>query len=422
MREMWVIAKREFLERVKSKWFVVMTVLWPVLMLGMMVVPALLGGQGTKGSKVQVVDHSGVIGEQMVLKLNAPPVFGGLLEWDATTVPASTTEDELRERLRTHKISGYMIIPEDALDGGEIVYSGDNASNQTVTIGLSQSVNSVIIMARGKRAGLDEFAMLDVVKPARLDVRYSTGEEKRGAAGIFVFLLGYMIAFLIYIVITLYGIGVMRSIVTEKSSRVVELLVSATKPRAMMSGKIVGVGSAGLVQIAIWFVLAQVALSYKADILQLFGASDDGKLAMMPSLSTSQLAVVMVFFLFGYLFYSAMYAAVGAMVSSEQDSQQAQMPVTFLLVIGMIAIMAVTNEPRGNVAQFMTMVPFWSPMLMPVRYFLGGATGAEVGLSLAILALSTVVVSRIAAKIYRVGILMYGKRPSLAELIRWIRY
>jgi ABC-2 type transport system permease protein len=419
---MWVIAKREFLERVKSKWFVVMTVLWPMLMVASMIVPALLGGQGTKGAKVQIVDHSGVLGEPMVLKLNAPPVLGGMLEWDTSTVPTTTTEDELRERLRTHVISGYMIIPKDALDGGEIVYSGDNASNQTVTIGLAQSVNAVVIMARGKRAGLDEFAMFDVVKPASLDVRYSTGEEKRGAAGIFVFLLGYMIAFLIYIVITLYGIGVMRSIVTEKSSRVVELLVSATKPRAMMSGKIAGVGSAGLVQIAIWFLLAQVALSYKSELLHLFGATDDSKLAMMPSLTTSQLAVVMVFFLFGYLFYSAMYAAVGAMVSSEQDSQQAQMPVTFLLVIGIIAIMAVTNEPRGTVAQVMTMVPFWSPMLMPVRYFLGGATLGQVGLSLAILGISTVIVSRIAAKIYRVGILMYGKRPSLAELIRWIRY
>jgi ABC-2 type transport system permease protein len=236
------------------------------------------------------------------------------------------------------------------------------------------------------------------------------------------FLLGYMIAFLIYIVITLYGIGVMRSIVTEKSSRVVELLVSATKPRAMMSGKIAGVGAAGLVQIAIWFLIGQVAISYKAKILHLFGATDDSKLSMIPSMTSSQLLIVMVFFLFGYLFYSAMYAAVGAMVSSEQDSQQAQMPVTFLLVIGMIAIMAVTNEPRGNVAKVMTLVPFWSPMLMPVRYFLGGATAADVGLSLAILAVSTVVVSRIAAKIYRVGILMYGKRPSLSEVIRWIRY
>jgi ABC-2 type transport system permease protein len=214
----------------------------------------------------------------------------------------------------------------------------------------------------------------------------------------------------------------MRAIVTEKSSRVVELLVAATKPRAMMSGKIAGVGAAGLVQIGIWFVLAKIGMTYKTELLHLFGATNDEKLSLMPSMSDSQLVVVLIFFFFGYLFYSAMYAAVGAMVASEQDSQQAQMPITFLLVIGMVAIMAVTNDPHGRVAGIMTMVPFWSPMLMPLRYFLGGASGTEVAISVVILAVSTVIVSRIAAKIYRVGILMYGKRPSLRELVRWVRY
>jgi len=412
---MWVIAKREFLERVKSKWFVVMTVLWPLLMVASMVVPALLGGQGTEGAKVQIVDKSGTLGEQLGFNLAM------MMKWDAKTVPPDTDEKELLHRIKTHEINGFVIIPSDALDGGEIVYSGDNASNQTVGMGFTQAVSSVVIQKRGERVGLDAASLLALTRPVHVDTRHTTGEAA-GSAGIFVFLLGYMIAFLIYIVITLYGIGVMRSIVTEKSTRVVELLVSATKPRAMMSGKIAGVGAAGLVQIAIWFVLAQVALSYKTEILHVFGATNDSKIALMPSLSTSQLLVVMVFFLFGYLFYSAMYAAVGAMVSSEQDSQQAQMPVTFLLVIGIIAITAVTNDPRGHVASIMTMVPFWSPMLMPLRYFLGGASGGQVALSIAILAVSTVAVSRAAAKIYRVGILMYGKRPTLREVVRWIRY
>jgi ABC-2 type transport system permease protein len=143
---------------------------------------------------------------------------------------------------------------------------------------------------------------------------------------------------------------------------------------------------------------------------------------MMPSMTLTQLSVVLACFVLGYLFYSAMYAAVGAMVSSEQDSQQAQMPVTFLLIIGIVAITAVTNDPRGQTATVMTMVPFWSPMLMPMRYFLGGATLGQVGISLGILALSTVLVARAAAKIYRVGILRYGKRPTIRELIRWLRY
>lgn len=412
---MWVIAKREFIERVKSKWFIVMTVLWPILMVGMMIVPALLGGQGTEGSKVQIVDQSGVIGEQLAFNV------GLTMKWDAKIVPPDTDEKELNRRIRTHEINGYVIIPKEALDDGEIVYNGDNASNQSVTILFTQQASAAVIQKRAERAGLTGLQLAAINRPVHVDTRHTTGEEK-GTNGIFVFLLGYMISFLIYIVITLYGIGVMRAIVTEKSSRVVELLVAATKPRAMMSGKIAGVGAAGLVQIAIWFVLAKIAMSYKTDILHLFGATNDEKLSLIPSLSSSQLVVVLIFFLFGYLFYSALYAAVGAMVASEQDSQQAQMPVTFLLVIGMIAITAVTNDPHGRVAGLMTMVPFWSPMLMPLRYFLGGATLTDVWISVGILAVSTYVVSRIAAKIYRVGILMYGKRPSLRELIRWIRY
>lgn len=416
MRETWVIAKREFLERVKSKWFIVMTVIWPVLMVAMMVIPALLGGQGTEGAKVQIVDKSGVVGPQLAFNV------GWLMKWDAKLVSPDTDEKELNRLIRKHEINGYVWIPKDALDGGEIVYNGDNASNQTVTILFTKCAQSAVVKKRGERAGISGDLLDTINAEVKVDARHTTGEEA-GGAGLFVFLIGYMISFLIYMAITLYGIGVMRSIVTEKSDRVVELLVAATKPRAMMSGKIAGVGAAGLVQIGIWFLLAKIGMTYKSEILHLFGVSGGGGgMSMMPALSTSQLVVVMLCFLFGYLFYSALYAAVGAMVASEQDSQQAQMPITFLLVIGMVAIMAVTNDPHGKVASIMTMVPFWSPMLMPLRYFLGGASGAQVALSIAILAVSTVIVARIAAKIFRVGILMYGKRPSLRELVRWLRY
>jgi ABC-2 type transport system permease protein len=172
----------------------------------------------------------------------------------------------------------------------------------------------------------------------------------------------------------------------------------------------------------VWFGLAALALAYKDNLLGLFGAKPNAKMALLPTLSTTQLVFTGVYFVLGFLFYASLYAAVGAMVSSEQDSQQAQMPVTFLLMIGMISILAVTSDPRGSTASFMTMLPFWSPMLMPLRYFLGGATIGQVGISIGILLVSTLVVVRIAAKIYRVGILMYGKRPSLRELVRWVRY
>jgi ABC-2 type transport system permease protein len=415
LRDMYVIAKREFMERVRSKWFVVMTVLWPILMVGMIVVPAVIGGQGTEGAKVVMIDRSNSeFGKSLGFQLAV------LQKWKIDNAPADTTEKELRKKIQDNAINGYIVIPEDVLDGGELVYSGDNASNQTVTILFTQAAQNVMIEKRAARMGLTGAQVIALNKRVNVAVKHTTGEEE-GAAGIFAFLVGYMIAFLIYIAITLYGINVMRSVVTEKSSRVVELLVAATKPRAMMSGKILGVGAAGLLQIGIWFILGALAMSQQDAILGLFGAERDPKMGL-PSLGAIQVVVTLGCFVLGYLFYSALYAAVGAMVSSEQDSQQAQMPVTFLLVIGIIAITAVTGDPRGQASQIMTMVPFWSPMLMPLRYFLGGATLAQVGISLAILAVSTVIVARAAAKIYRVGILMYGKRPTMRELVRWLRY
>ncbi len=420
MREMWVIAKREFVERVKSKWFIIMTVLWPVLMVGAIVIPAILGGKGTEGAKVEIVDKTGELGEPMSIKLGGPSALGGL-GWNVTIVSPDTSEATLRARIKSNDINGYLVLPEDAMTGGTVVYKGDNASNQTVGMLLSQAVTSVIITKRATKAGLSELQLVSIVRPVDVRAQHTTGEEE-GASGMFMFLIGYMIAFLMYVAITLYGVNVMRSIVTEKSSRVVELMVAATKPRSMMSGKILGVGFAGLVQIVIWFGLAAVALAYKNDLLAAFGAKPDPKMALIPTLSTSQLALTAVYFVLGYLFYSSLFAAVGAMVSSEQDSQQAQMPVTFLLMIGLFAILAVTNDPRGSTSTFMTLMPFWSPMLMPLRYFLGGATLGQVGMSIGILIVSTLIVVRLAAKIYRVGILMYGKRPSLRELIRWVRY
>jgi ABC-2 type transport system permease protein len=208
--------------------------------------------------------------------------------------------------------------------------------------------------------------------------------------------------------------------VQEKTTRVMELMVATVKPRSLMAGKILGVGGAGLLQVGVWLVMGAVTLAYREQILHLFGKSGGG--SELPVLAFGEVAIAILFFIVGYFFYASMYAAVGAMVSSEQDTQQVQMPVTLLLLIGFMCFTAVTGDPRGSTSTLVTMLPFWSPLLMPMRYLLGGASVGEVAISLAILVVSTVLIARAAAKIYRVGVLMYGKRPGLQELIRWLRY
>jgi ABC-2 type transport system permease protein len=414
MREMLVIAKREFLERVRTKWFVAITLLGPVFMIGLIVIPVLIEGSGGKGAKIDIVDASGKLGAPLAQMLEA-----GDMHWHVQVVPPATTDAALLDQLKHKEINGFVRVPADAITGGKIVYRGDNATNQNVEVTLRTTISLAVIGARAAEYHLSEDQTKQLMTPADIQMLHSTGETAGESAGA-AFMIGYFIAFILYMVITLYGVNVMRSVVIEKSSRVVELLISATKPRAMMAGKILGVGGAGLLQVAIWFGIGGIALAYRAQLLGLFGVAGGG--SALPPLTLAQILVAIGFFILGYLFYSTMYAAMGATVSNEQDSQQASVPITMLLVIGFVAMTAVTGDPRGSTSMIMTQVPFWSPMLMPLRYVLGAASAGEVAMSLGILAASTVVLSRAAAKIYRVGILMYGKRPNLVELLRWLRY
>lgn len=422
MRETWVIAKREFLERVRTKWFLAMTIIGPLLMIGLIVVPVVFAARGTAGAHIEIVDETGMLGDKLARAFSLDDQ-----RWIATVVAPTTSDEQLLAHVRTQAISGFLRLPSDALTGGTIVYRGDNATNQVVALTLLKRISSAIIEQRLEaqelvnRSGerITSQTLVQLLLPPTIQTLHTNGDTP-GESGAATFFLGYIVALILYMVITLYGINVMRSVVTEKSSRVVELMVAATKPRAMMAGKIAGVGGAGLAQISIWLVIGGAALANHDWILRMFGLPESSY--GLPTLGWVDVGVIGAFFALGFLFYSTMYAAVGAMVSSEQDAQQAQMPVTMLLVIAMVSMTAITGDPRGDAASILTQIPLFSPMLMPLRYLLRGATTGDVVISLAILMGSIVVVSRAAAKIYRVGILMYGKRPSLLELARWLRH
>jgi ABC-2 type transport system permease protein len=229
-----------------------------------------------------------------------------------------------------------------------------------------------------------------------------------------------VVMFLLYMSILFYAVNVMRSVVQEKSNRVIEIVISAIKPRALMLGKVYGVGSVGLLQMTIWGAVALLLITFRADVLGLFGIS--GKAIEMPALDLIDVLVVVAYFGLGYFLYAALYAAVGAMVNSDQEAQQVQTPIMMLLIVPMLCVQLVSNSPRGAATQALTQVPFFSPVLMPMRYLLGGASWLEVGVSMAILVASNAAAIWMAARIYRVGILMYGKRPSMRELARWLRY
>ena len=256
-------------------------------------------------------------------------------------------------------------------------------------------------------------------RPVSFDARQpaANGREVNGGAA---FAVAYVVSLLLYIGILLYGVTVMRSVILEKSSRVMEVVVSCARPWDLMLGKVAGIGLLGLTQLSVWIAIVALASSFKGALLSRFAGAESASI-VLPSIGVGQILCVVLFFLGGYFLYSSVFAAVGAANDSERDAQQAQMPVMMVLVVATLCFPVVSGAPRDPAAVVLTTIPFFSPVLMPMRALLTPVPAWQMALSLATL-LGTIVLSlRCAARIYRVGILMYGKRSTLRELVRWVR-
>jgi ABC-2 type transport system permease protein len=407
-----VIARRELIERLRTPWFIIVTLLGPLLMIALVVVPVVLGRVGDQTARVQIVDKSGTLGESLRAALVAE-------KWRVEIVPSDTDEKTLLGRIRDDKIDGFLIVPPEAPTGGHFVYKGDNASAEHIMRSLNTVIYTVVLATRGKALDVPDDKVAALLAPVDFTTRHTTGEEEE-SSGLAAFLVGYVVMFVLYLSIVLYAVNVLRSVVQEKTNRVVEIMVAASKPRALMLGKILGVGAVGLIQVTLWAVMGMITINQRGALLGMFGVDAGGW--SVPPMDAADIAVILTYFLLGYFFYAGIFAAIGAMVSSEQEAQQAQTPVMMILIVPMLCVQLVANDPRGPVAEVLTLVPFSSAVLMPMRWSLGGASLVSLFASIAILAVSTYLVARLAARIYRVGILMYGKRPSLRELVRWLRY
>jgi ABC-2 type transport system permease protein len=231
----------------------------------------------------------------------------------------------------------------------------------------------------------------------------------------------------------LYGQTVLRGVMEEKTTRVAEVVVSSVPTNTLLAGKILGIGLVAVTQVLSWVALSIVLMTYGAPLLEkklgagavAAGSSTGTASAManaLPSMSMSMLAAFLCFFVLGFIFYASLFAAVGAMVSSQEDVQQASMPVMLLLISSVIFMTPISTNPGTALARTMSLLPFSAPILMPLRMALVPVPWYEVVLSLGALALACLAAIWVSARIYRVGLLMYGKKPSFAELARWVRY
>ena len=410
MRKIWAIVRREFVERVRTRWFWVGALLGPMLFGVVFFLSGQLGrGGGLK--RIAVVDATATqvgarIAEQLARSGN----------W-ATEVPAAPGAiDSLTAQVRAKRLDGFLIVTDAALDSGKVEYRGANVFAGKGA--LQRPVGEALTVVRLQRAGVDPRLVARASIPLRLETCKISRGTTCGESAAQSFSLAYFMGIILYTAILLYGINVMSSVLEEKTTRIVEVLVSSLRPFQLLLGKVIGVGAVSIFQFLIWGVAGRLLLARRAPLAA--GEAAD-ELFQMPHVTGATFAVFMAYFLGGFFLYSAMFAAVGAMSSTEQEARQAQQPVAWMLVLSFISMFAMLNDPGSTLAVTLSLIPFSSPVAMPVRWAAGNLPVSELALSLAILVAGIVAVTWIAARIYRVGILMTGKRPNLKELVRWVR-
>jgi len=426
------VIKREFLTRVKTKGFIIGTAIFPILMFLLLLVPILLSTlKSEKQQHFTVIDLTGRVYVPLVKNLadttkKGLPVF--LLKLLDVASPEQLIEAKvaLSAEINDKKIEGYLFIPKTVLENNvseptkDVEFYARNVTNFQMNRNLENALTSAIRTLRLQDSGLDPVTINRLIRGINLKTfKVSAGGEQEDRG--FTFGLTYFLVMILYMMLIIYGAMITRSVVEEKNTRVVELVVAAVKPFQLMTGKIFGVGAVGLLQFLIWSVTILVLSLYRLQIGQMFGASM-ADLTGLPSLSLAVVAFFILFFLLGFLFFATMFAAVGAMVNSDQEAQQVQMPLIMFLVVPMMIMIYIIGNPDSTAAIILSMIPFFSPIIMFMRISVLMPPAWEIGLAVLILILSIIGMIWLTGKIYRVGILMYGKRPTLPELVKWIRY
>jgi ABC-2 type transport system permease protein len=416
-----LIARREFLERVHSKSFLVGTLVFPVLMMALIALPRFVGSRGTEWNLVILNEGPAGMGEALARELTARPADPDDNTYRVAAVrsPQETSRQELSRRVLSEEIDGYLVLPPDVLEQGRVLFRARNAGSFSVMRDLSRAATRAVQATRLRRAGTSPQAVAALIAPATIDeARITTrGEQKGGAMA--TFLAAYVVAFLIYLMTTLYGVAVMRSVLEEKTNRIAEVLMSTIRASHLMGGKIAGVGSAAVAQVAIWSLIG-VAAASQSERLGI-GAALPESVRQALRVEPATAALFFLFFLLGFFLYASIFAAVGAAVTSEQEAQSVQFIALIPLILPLMFLDSILNAPLGATAVTLGLIPLAAPIAMPMRMATSAIPGAQIAASLALLLVGIVVVAWIAGKIYRIGILSTGKRPTLAELIRWIR-
>jgi ABC-2 type transport system permease protein len=413
MRNTLVVAKWEYLERIKSKMFLISLLAFPIIIMAFAFLPSLLASRTEDTQKkVGLIDPYGVLAQELSTRLESryelpdgsPNYLVRLIE--EPTADIETLRMIGNTLVFSEEIIGYIYIPPDIYESNQAEYYSTNVGNVRDHTRFSQTIQEIVTGIRLKERGLESSVVDDVLKNIGLrTIRISPSGEERESDFLEIFWSAYIFIVVMMMMIATSGQILIRSVVEEKTNRIIEILASSCSPTDLMAGKILGLSALTLTQIGFYVVLALGAVSY---------FDYDG-------VSFQSLGLLVPYFIFGYLFYAAIFVVVGSPLSSEQEAQQLTGWLVLLLMLPFVFAISAVMDPNAPIVRILSFIPFLTPSFMALRIPIMMPPAWEIGVTLGILILSTIFMMWLAGKIFRIAILSYGKRPSVREILMWVR-
>jgi len=418
-----IIAKREYLTRIKGKGFWISTILLPVIMGAWMILPGLLMTKAKSGQRLAVVDETGEIGSALTEGLRGSPQNEiGRTQFDLHLVSPTGDPASLRKQLDQEVLQGridaWLWISASGLKDNKVEYHAQSVSNFFTQEALENTLSKIVRQRKLLDAGYDPATIQRLNKGVDLDTVRITAEGSRAEGGLGAFALGIGLFVILYMTLIIYGTQVMQGVLEEKSSRIVEVLAASVRPVELLSGKLVGICGIALTQLAIWMTTAVVLT---APGLMATVASLPPEVTL-PSIPVMVIVHFFAFFLLGFFLFAGLYAMLGAAFNNQQEAQQMAGIVIVFLVAPWMIFMPVINDPDSTLAVVSSLIPMFTPLIMMLRIAIKMPPTWQIGLAYLLTLSACVAVIWLAGRVYRVGILMYGKKPSLKEIWRWVRY
>lgn len=409
-----VIVKKEYKQIVKKKSFIISTILMPLIMAAFIFLPMLLSKYGRGEKTIQIADFSGFIGEQLVEELKGDVKKGlTFINIQVAGTEPDTLIEEMRKKILDKKTDGLLFIPEQVKESRNISFYAlnisDFESNKYITSIIQKLISKQIL----KEKNIDPKVVEEATKSITLKTQKVTDTGVKELSSGTEYMMSIFMLTILFSVLMGYGQLIMRGIIEEKNNRIIEVLISSTNAQNLFYGKIIGIGLAGLTQVAIWIAIGALFM----------GRASGGMAKELTSFLTPELGIYfVVFFTIGYFMYSILFSIVGASVNTDQEAQQYSAPITYILIIPFIMGFMVTQNPNTPAVLIASLFPLFTPTLMFMRISIAAPPLLQIMISILSSVLFTLFLAWLGAKIFRIGILMYGKKPSLSEIFRWIRY